>query len=51
VQNFIQTYGVDFFMLERGAFTPEYISTNPWFIQWQPMKDILAMLEQGATLL
>lgn len=50
VQNFIQTYGVDFFMLERAAFTAEYISTNPWFIQWQPIaNDILAMLEQGAT--
>lgn len=50
VQNFIQTYKINFFMLDRAAFTPEYISTNPWFIQWQPIaKDILAMLEQGAT--
>jgi hypothetical protein len=50
VQNFIQTYGVDFFLIERAAFTPGYISTNPWFKQWQPIaKDILAMLEQGAT--
>jgi len=50
VQNFIQTYGVDFFMLERAAFTPEYITTNNWFRQWQPIaKDILAMLEQGTT--
>jgi hypothetical protein len=50
VQNFIQTYGVDFFLLERTAFTPEYITTNPWFIQWQPLaKDVLAMLDQGNT--
>ena len=50
VQNFIQTYGVDFFLLERTAFTPEYVTTNDWFRQWQPLaKDILAMLEQGTT--
>jgi hypothetical protein len=48
VQNFIQEYGVDFFLLERAAFTPEYITTNPWFRQWQSIaQDILAMLEQG----
>lgn len=48
VQNFIQKYGVDFFLLERTAFTPEYITTNDWFKQWQPIaKDTLAMLEQG----
>ncbi len=50
VQNFIQTYGVDFFLLDRTAFTPEYINTNPWFRQWQFIaKDILATLEQGNT--
>ena len=50
VQNFIQKYGVDFFLLERTAFTPEYITTNPWFIQWQPIaKEVLAMLDQGTT--
>jgi hypothetical protein len=48
VQNFIQTYGVDFFLLDRTAFTPEYVNTNPWFQQWRLMaKDILAKLEQG----
>lgn len=50
VQNFIQKYGVDFFMLDRTAFTPEYINTNPWFRQWQPIaEDILDTLEQGIT--
>lgn len=48
VQNFIQEYGVDFFLLERAAFTPEYITTNRWFRQWQPIaRDIIAMLNQG----
>ncbi|WP_202895759.1 hypothetical protein [Iningainema tapete] len=50
VQNFIQTYNVDFIMLDRTAFTPEYINTNPWFQQWQMIaKDILTTLEQGIT--
>ena len=50
VKNFIQTYKVDFFLLDRAAFTPEYITTNPWFIQWQPIaKDILAVLRSEAT--
>ena len=50
VQNFIQTYKINFFMLDRAAFTPKYISTNSWFRQWQPIaKDILARLEQGTT--
>jgi hypothetical protein len=49
VQNFIQTYGVDFFLLERAAFTPKYITTNPWFRQWQPLaKEILVMLDRGS---
>ncbi|GAB1543601.1 hypothetical protein NUACC21_62760 [Scytonema sp. NUACC21] len=50
VQDFIQKYGVDFFMLERTAFTPEYINTNPWLTQWRlTAEDILAKLEQGIT--
>jgi hypothetical protein len=48
VQIFIQKYGVDFFLLDRTAFTPEYIKTNPWLKQWQFIaKDILATLQQG----
>lgn len=50
VQNFIQEYGVDFFLLDASAFTPEYLTTNRWFRQWQPIaQDILAKLEQGNT--
>jgi hypothetical protein len=50
VQNFIQKYGVSFLVLDRAAFTPEYITTNPWFIQWQSIaKDISLKLQQGAT--
>jgi hypothetical protein len=50
VQNFIQKYGVDFFVIEQAAFTPEYIKTNPWFIQWESIgKDISLKLQQGTT--
>lgn len=50
VQNFIQTYGVDFFLLDSTAFTPEYIISNPWLKQWQVIaNDILVKLEQGTT--
>lgn len=50
VQSFIYKYKVDFFLLDRLAFTPKYFTTNPWFKQWQPIaKDILAKLEGGNT--
>ncbi|QMS91031.1 hypothetical protein HUN01_26875 [Nostoc edaphicum CCNP1411] len=50
VQNFIQKYGVDFFVLDESAFTPEYITINPWFIQWQSIaKDISLKLQQGTN--
>lgn len=50
VQNFIQKYGVDFFVLDESAFTPEYTANNPWFGQWQSIaKDISSKLQQGTT--
>jgi hypothetical protein len=50
VQSFIQKYKVDFFLLDRSAFTPKYIRSNRWFRQWQSIaKDILAMLNRGTT--
>ena len=47
VQNFIQKYGIDFWMLEQVALTPEYIANNPWLNQYQPAKDALAKFPQG----
>ncbi|MFN6572619.1 hypothetical protein [Dendronalium sp. ChiSLP03b] len=50
LQNFIQKYGVDFFVVNKSAFTLEYIAKNPWFIQLQSTaKDILFKLQQGTT--
>lgn len=34
VQQFIQQYGVDYFLIDQNAFTPEYITENVWFKQW-----------------
>ncbi|HIK28816.1 MAG: hypothetical protein N3E45_12545 [Oscillatoriaceae bacterium SKW80] len=36
VQKFAQKYGVDFWLLEKGAFTPDYIAKNRWLSQYQP---------------
>lgn len=30
LQNFIRKYGVDFFLIDRDAFAPDYISKNRW---------------------
>lgn len=51
LQTFIEQYSVDFFLLDRTAFTPEYLTTNPWLKQWKAIaKDILVTLQQDTTL-
>lgn len=53
VQRFIEKYGVDFWLLERNAFTPEYIAnprslTSRWIRQYQPAAtEALESLEKG----
>jgi hypothetical protein len=48
VQRFIQKYGVDFWLLERAAFTPEYVVANTWIEQYQPTAvEVLSRLNQG----
>lgn len=48
VQNFIQKYGVDFWLVELSAFTPTYITQSQWISQYQPAaSDAVARLEQG----
>ena len=50
VQNLLRTYGVDFWLLERAAFTPEYVANNQWIRQYQPAAgEALVNLEQGTT--
>lgn len=59
IQNLIRTYGVDFLLLDRAAFTPEYMANNLLLKQFQQtaIEDdqlvriatkALARLEQGA---
>jgi len=48
VKNFIQKYGVNFWLLDRAAFKPEYIGGNSWIKQYQPAADeAMADLERG----
>ena len=56
VQNFIQKYGIDFWLLERTAFATSYLAENHrslnqvWIRQYQPAADIaLANLEEGTV--
>lgn len=36
-QQLIQKYGIDFWLLEKNAFTPEYIASDRWIQQFQPL--------------
>lgn len=36
VKDFIQKYNVTFWLLERSAFTPEYLTKNKWLQQYKP---------------
>ncbi|MDJ0737327.1 MAG: hypothetical protein QNJ47_25235 [Nostocaceae cyanobacterium] len=58
VKNLIQKYKVDFWLLESGSFTPEYIKKNQWLKQYinsdinqdelvQLTTDIFQRLQQG----
>jgi len=48
LKNFIQKYGVDFWMIEELAFTPQHIAKNPWLMQYQPAaKEAITRLEEG----
>ncbi|MCL1464410.1 hypothetical protein [Argonema galeatum] len=48
LKSFIQKYGVDFWMIEESAFTPQHIETNPWLMQYQPAaKEAITRLQQG----
>ncbi|MGK7873378.1 MAG: hypothetical protein AB4426_08710 [Xenococcaceae cyanobacterium] len=36
VKDFIEKYGIDFWLLEKDAFKPEYVENNNWIMQFQP---------------
>ena len=48
VRYLIQTYGVDFLLVKRTAFTPQYVATDDWIRQFQPAaEEALARLKRG----
>jgi hypothetical protein len=48
LKSFIDQYGIDFFLVEKGDFTPGYVASNYWFTQYQPeTNDAIARLESG----
>jgi hypothetical protein len=47
MRQFIKTYGVDFLLLNRTAFTPEYIGESNWLMQFSVSREAVATLEQG----
>ncbi|PPS45890.1 hypothetical protein [Chroococcidiopsis sp. TS-821] len=52
VKNVIQKYGIDFWLLDRAAFSPEYLARHRWLSQRQFQPDIQtirAKLAQGSV--
>ena len=50
VNQFIQRYGVDFWLLDNTAFTPEYLASNDWLREYQPVTlEAQEQLTQGIT--
>jgi hypothetical protein len=47
VKNLVQTYGVDFFLMERYAFTPEYFQNNDWMMEFEAGQQAVAQLQAG----
>ncbi len=49
-QQLIQKYGVDFWLLDRTAFTPEYLADKRWLQSFQPaFQESITSLKQGTT--
>lgn len=38
VKDFITKYSIRFFLIQKNAFTPDYIKSNFWFKQWKPIR-------------
>ncbi len=48
VKRFIQKYKVSFWLLEQSAFTPQYLESDRWLLQYQPaVSEAVANLKQG----
>lgn len=47
LQNFIKTYGVDFWMLDRNALTLQYVEDYGWIDNFDSTPEAIASLKQG----
>ena len=48
VKDFVQKYGVDLWLLNKSAFTPEYLAKQKWISPYQPAtKEAIASLQFG----
>ena len=45
--NLIREYGVNYWLLDRVAFTPPYLSHYDWLMQYEETRDALQRLQQG----
>jgi hypothetical protein len=50
LQNFIRKYGIDYLLVDRESFTPEYLTHDRWISQYQPAAvEAAARLRQGVA--
>ncbi len=49
VRRFIEKYGVDFWLVEKGAFTSAYLKRDRWIMQYQSAKKAIALLDGGSV--
>lgn len=48
VQQLIEKYGIDFWLLDQNAFTPSYLASDRWISQYQPLAtEAYTQMQQG----
>ncbi|NJK39958.1 MAG: hypothetical protein HC920_21035 [Oscillatoriales cyanobacterium SM2_3_0] len=47
LKNFIQTYGIDFFLIEQSAFTPDFFEHNDWILEFPPGQTAFKQIQTG----
>ncbi len=47
VKNFVQTYGIDFFLMERYAFTSDYFENNDWMMEFEAGQQAAKQIKAG----
>jgi hypothetical protein len=47
IQEFVKRYKIDFWLVDKGAFTPGYLAYNRWLVQYPATREAIADLEKG----